>query len=45
MIDRIKEVELFRTINSKAKPLKTDLAMLAKYNYEILFERTKEIDF
>lgn len=43
--DRIKEVELFRTINSKAKPLKTDLAMLAKYNYEILFERTKEIDF
>lgn len=42
--DRIKEVELFRTINSKAKPLKTDLAMLAKYNYEILFKRTKEID-
>ncbi|MEB6196557.1 DNA sulfur modification protein DndB [Mammaliicoccus sciuri] len=44
-VDRIKEVELFRTINSKAKPLKTDLAMLAKYNYEILFERTNGIDF
>lgn len=36
--DRKKEVELFRTINSKAKPLKTDLAMLATYNYEIIFK-------
>ncbi|MBC1554294.1 hypothetical protein HB901_16305, partial [Listeria booriae] len=35
----------FRTINSKAKPLKTDLAMLAKYNYEILYEKTEGIDF
>ncbi len=35
--DRIKEVELFRSINSKAKPLKTDLAMLAMYNYETIF--------
>lgn len=43
--ERIKEVELFRTINSKAKPLKTDLAMLAKYNYEILYEKTEGIDF
>lgn len=36
--DRIQEVELFRTINSKAKPLKTDLAMLAKYNYEVMYK-------
>ncbi len=40
--DRIKEVELFRSINSKAKPLKTDLAMLAMYNYETIF-RIKSI--
>lgn len=36
--NRIREVELFRSINSKAKPLKTDLAMLAIYNYETIFE-------
>lgn len=40
---RIDEVEIFRTINSKAKPLKTDLAMLAKYKYEIYFKK-KDID-
>lgn len=40
---RIDEVEIFRTINSKAKPLKTDLAMLAKYKYEIFFKK-KDID-
>lgn len=38
--NRIQEVELFRTINSKAKPLKTDLAMLAKYNYEVMYKKT-----
>lgn len=38
--DRIEEVELFRSINSKSKPLKTDLAMLAKYKYELIFRKT-----
>lgn len=42
--ERLQEVELFRTINSKAKPLKTDLAMLAKYNFEFMNKKT-EIDF
>lgn len=37
---RIDEVEMFRTINSKAKPLKTDLAMLAKYKYEVMYQET-----
>lgn len=36
---RFNEVEMFRTINSKAKPLKTDLAMLAKYKYEVMFKK------
>ncbi|MBC2919672.1 MULTISPECIES: DNA sulfur modification protein DndB [Staphylococcaceae] len=41
--NRIDEVEIFRAINSKAKPLKTDLAMLAKYKYEIYFKK-RDID-
>ena len=39
---RIVEVDTFININSKAKKIKTDLTLLAKYNYEILGE--KEID-
>lgn len=33
---RYKEVVLFRDINSKAKKLKTDLTLLAMYNYELI---------
>ncbi|WP_238903605.1 DGQHR domain-containing protein [Clostridium sp. YIM B02506] len=40
--NRIIEVDTFIDINSKAKKIKTDLTLLAKYNYEILGE--KEID-
>lgn len=34
--ERVKEVIIFRDINSKAKKLKTDLTLLAMYNYELL---------
>lgn len=34
--ERVKEVVLFRDINSKAKKLKTDLTLLAMYNYELI---------
>lgn len=34
--ERVKEVITFRDINSKAKKLKTDLTLLAMYNYELL---------
>lgn len=34
--ERYKEILLFRDINSKAKKLKTDLTLLAMYNYELI---------
>ncbi|MFA1643620.1 DGQHR domain-containing protein [Chryseomicrobium imtechense] len=34
--ERVKEVVIFRDINSKAKKLKTDLTLLAMYNYELI---------
>lgn len=37
--NRIIEVDTFIDINSKAKKIKTDLTLLAKYNYEILEEK------
>lgn len=37
--NRLVEVETFIDINSKAKKIKTDLTVLAKYNYEILGEK------
>lgn len=37
--NRLIEVETFIDINSKAKKIKTDLTVLAKYNYEILGEK------
>lgn len=44
--DRVKEVIVFRDINSKAKKLRTDLTLLAIYNYELLEKRelTSETD-
>ncbi|MBC1906586.1 DGQHR domain-containing protein [Listeria booriae] len=39
-----KEVEMFRSINSKAKRLKLDKAMLAEYRYQI-FEKREDIDY
>ncbi|MBC2024612.1 DGQHR domain-containing protein [Listeria booriae] len=42
--NRSAEVEMFRSINSKAKRLKLDLAMLAEYKYQIL-EKKKDIDY
>jgi DGQHR domain-containing protein len=41
---KIKEVETFQAINSKAKPLKTDLTRLALIRYQEL-EKIKEVDF
>ena len=41
-LNRVLEVEVFRDINSLAKKIKTDLTLLAIYNYELLEE--KEID-
>lgn len=38
-VNRLVEVETFIDINSKAKKIKTDLTVLAKYNYEILGEK------
>lgn len=38
--DRTIEIDLFNSINSKAKPLKTDLIKLAKYNYDIIYKKT-----
>lgn len=37
------EVNMFSDINSKAKPLKMDLTLLAKYNYDLL-EQAENID-
>ena len=37
--NRIIEVDTFIDINSKAKKIKTDLTLLAKYNYAILAEK------
>lgn len=44
--ERVKEVIVFRDINSKAKKLRTDLTLLAIYNYELLEKRelTSETD-
>lgn len=42
--NKIKEVEVFQSINAKAKPLKTDLVKLALTRYEEL-ERISEIDY
>jgi len=41
---KIKEVEVFQSINAKAKPLKTDLVKLALTRYEEL-ERVKDLDY
>lgn len=41
---RIIEVKTFSDINSKAKPLKMDLTILAEYNYEIL-EQANNLEF
>lgn len=43
-INRIKEVEVFQSINAKAKPLKTDLVKLALTRYEEL-SKVNEIDY
>ena len=40
--NRVREVEVFEDINSKAKKIKTDLTILAKYNYVLLGE--KQVD-
>ncbi|MGG2028729.1 DGQHR domain-containing protein [Gottfriedia sp. S16(2024)] len=42
--NRIREVEVFQSINAKAKPLKTDLTKLALIRYEEL-ERLTNIDY
>lgn len=38
--ERVKEVVLFRDINSKGKKLKMDLTLLAMYNYELLKKKS-----
>ncbi|WP_167958824.1 DGQHR domain-containing protein [Anaerosporobacter faecicola] len=37
------EVEIFRDINSKAKPIKSDLPILALYNYELIEKNVTDI--
>ncbi|MET0574025.1 MAG: DGQHR domain-containing protein [Pedobacter agri] len=38
------ELEIFRDINSKSKRINTDLAQLAKHNYEILEEKISNLN-
>lgn len=38
------ELEIFTTINSKAKRIRTDLALLAEHNYEVLEKNIRDVN-